>query len=111
MLGSYRYGSEHVTLTCDAVTEGGVGTFGWDDEGTPAGTHTLVGEGRFHDYLSSRDTAARIQRTSTGTMRASGWDRIPLIRMTNVSLAAGRGGTLVIQKDKMDNATYDGGIE
>ena len=94
MLGSYRYGSEHVTLTCDAVTEGGVGTFGWDDEGTPAGTHTLVGEGRFHDYLSSRDTAARIQRTSTGTMRASGWDRIPLIRMTNVSLAAGRGGTL-----------------
>lgn len=94
MLGSFRYGSEHVTLTCDSITEGGVGTFGWDDEGTPAGKHTLVGEGRFTDYLSSRDTAARIQRASTGTVRASGWDRIPLIRMTNVSLAPGNAGSL-----------------
>lgn len=93
-LGAYRYGSEHVTLTCDAVAEGGMGTFGWDDEGTPSGTHALVHEGRFTDYLSSRDTAARIGRTSTGTLRASGWDRIPLIRMTNVSLAPGSAGSL-----------------
>ncbi len=94
MLDGFRYGSPAVTLTCDAVTEGGLGTFGWDDEGTPAGTHALVREGMFVDYLSSRDTAARIGRASTGTVRASGWDRIPLIRMTNVSLAPGNAGTL-----------------
>lgn len=91
MLGGYRYGSDVVTLTCDSIAEGGLGTFGWDDEGTPAGKHMLVEDGMFVDYLSSRDTAAEIGRASTGTMRASGWDRIPLIRMTNVSLAAGKG--------------------
>jgi TldD protein len=93
MTGSFRYGSDVVTLTADSVAEGGLGTFGWDDEGTPAGTHTLVERGVFTDWLSSRETAAGIGRASTGTMRASGWDRTPLIRMTNVSLAA-REGTL-----------------
>jgi TldD protein len=93
MTGSFRYGSDVVTLTADSVAEGGLGTFGWDDEGTPAGTHTLVERGVFTDWLSSRETAAGIGRSSTGTMRASGWDRTPLIRMTNVSLAA-REGTL-----------------
>jgi TldD protein len=91
MLGHFRYGSDVVTLTADSVAEGGLGTFGWDDEGTPAGRHVLVDRGRFVDYLSSRETAAELGRASTGTMRASGWDRIPLIRMTNVSLAPGDG--------------------
>ncbi len=93
-LGSFRYGSDVVTLTADSIAPGGLGTFGWDDEGTPAGKHVLVDRGLFTDYLSSRETAAEIGRTSTGTMRASGWDRIPLIRMTNVSLAPGNAGTL-----------------
>jgi TldD protein len=91
MMGSFRYGSDVVTLTADSVAEGGLGTFGWDDEGTPAGTHALVDRGVFTDWLSSRETAAGIGRPSTGTMRASGWDRTPLIRMTNVSLAPREG--------------------
>lgn len=89
--GSFRYGSDLVTITADSVAEGGPGTFGWDDEGTPAGTHPLVERGTFVDFLSSRETAAVIGRSSTGTMRASGFDRVPLVRMTNVSLAPGRG--------------------
>lgn len=92
-LGTFRYGSEHVTMTAGSTAEGGVGTFGWDDEGTPAGEHVLVDRGTLVDFLSSRETAAAIGRASTGTMRASGFDRIPLIRMTNVSLAP-RSGTL-----------------
>jgi TldD protein len=91
MMGSFRYGSDIVTLTADSVAEGGLGTFSWDDEGTPAGTHVLVDRGVFTDWLSSRETAAGIGRASTGTMRASGWDRTPLIRMTNVSLAPREG--------------------
>jgi TldD protein len=73
-----------------------MGTFGWDDEGVHAGKHTLVQEGLFVDYLSSRETAAQIGRASTGTMRADGWSRTPLIRMVNVSLEPGtrEGSTL-----------------
>jgi TldD protein len=37
----------------------------------------------------SRETAPLLGLTSNGCMRASGWNRIPLIRMTNVSIEPG----------------------
>lgn len=92
-LGSYRYGSPLVDLTADSLRPGGLGTFGYDDEGTPACSEPLVREGIFCGYLSSRETAARIGRASSATMRADSWNRAPLIRMVNVSLEP-RSGTL-----------------
>ena len=97
-LDTLRYGSPVVNLTADATLPGGLGTFGWDDEGIPAQRVELVREGLFVGYLSSRETAARLAQLkgrdadamrSGGAMRASGWNRIPLIRMTNVSLEPG----------------------
>ena len=89
MLGSFRYGSEQVTITADATRPQGLGTFGWDDEGVPAQRTVLVDHGMFSGYMSSRETAAEFGWESSGTMRADGWSRIPLIRMTNVNLEAG----------------------
>jgi TldD protein len=89
MLGGFRYGSEAVTITADATRAPGLGTFGWDDEGTPAQRTVLVDRGRFSGYMSSRETAARFGRESSGAMRAESWNRIPLIRMTNVNLEPG----------------------
>ena len=86
LLGKLRYGSHLVDLVADSTSAGGMGTFGWDDEGIAAGKRHLVREGLFVDYLSSRETAAALGRASTGTMRAEGWNRTPLIRMVNVSL-------------------------
>jgi TldD protein len=94
LLGKLRYGSPLVTIVADATSAGGYGTFGWDDEGVPAGKHALVERGLFVDYLSSRETAAALGRASTGTMRAEGWNRTPIIRMVNVSLEPGDAGTL-----------------
>ena len=86
-LGSgFRYGSELVTIVADATASGGMGTFGWDDEGVAAQAVPLVQDGIFAGYLSSRETAPRIGRSSGGAMRADGWNRIPLIRMTNINL-------------------------
>src|SRR6476659_6716803 len=82
----FRYGSELVTIVADATATGGMGTFGWDDEGVAAQAVPLVKEGTFVGYLSSRETAPRIGRSSGGAMRADGWNRIPLIRMTNINL-------------------------
>ena len=82
----FAYGSEHVTITADATTPGGLGTFGWDDEGVAAGRVPLIDRGRLTGYLSSRETAPRIGRVSGGSMRADGWNRLPLIRMTNINL-------------------------
>ncbi len=82
----FRYGSDLVTIVADATASGGLGTFGWDDEGVAAQAIPLVKDGIFSGYLSSRETAPRIGLRSGGAMRADGWNRIPLIRMTNVSL-------------------------
>jgi TldD protein len=87
--GSFRYGSEAVNITADSTILGGLGTFGYDDEGVPAQSVPIVREGLFLDYLTSRETATAIGQRSNGAMRASGWNRIPLIRMTNVNLDPG----------------------
>ncbi|MFQ5941956.1 MAG: TldD/PmbA family protein [Anaerolineales bacterium] len=88
-LNNFRYGSEVVNITAESVRPNGLGTFGWDDEGVPAQSTPIVKEGEFVGYLMSRETAPRLGLTSNGSMRASGWNRIPLIRMTNVSLEPG----------------------
>ena len=86
---NFRYGSDIVNLTADSVRPTGLGTFGWDDEGVPASSTPLVQNGEFVGYLMSRETASKLGLASNGCMRADGWNRIPLIRMTNVSLEAG----------------------
>jgi TldD protein len=91
-LGSLRYGSDIVNVVADARIEhgAGLGTFAFDDEGVPAQCTSIIRDGMFTGYLTSRETAAEIgQPRSNGAMRADGWARIPLIRMTNVSLVAG----------------------
>ncbi|MGH9722406.1 MAG: TldD/PmbA family protein [Bryobacteraceae bacterium] len=92
-LGKLRYGSEIVNVVCDARVEHGpgLGTFAFDDEGVPAQSTDIIRDGRFVGYMTSRETAAVAGLSrSNGTMRADGWERIPLIRMTNVSLKPGR---------------------
>lgn len=88
-LNTFHYGSPVVNLTADSVRSLGLGTFGWDDEGVPAQSSQLVREGLFVGYLMSRETASKLGRYSNGCMRASGWNRIPIIRMVNVSLEPG----------------------
>jgi TldD protein len=88
-LKGFRYGSNIVNLTADSVSATGLGTFGWDDEGIPASRTPLVRDGLFVGYLMSRETASTLGVQSNGCMRADGWNRIPLIRMTNVSLEPG----------------------
>jgi TldD protein len=88
-VGSLRCGSEHVTVTSDATIPGSLGSFGWDDEGVPAQRDYLVRDGILVGLQSSRESAPAIARTSNGCMRADGWNRIPLVRMTTVSLEPG----------------------
>ena len=88
-LNTFQYGSEVVNLTAESLRPLGLGTFGWDDEGVPAQSTPIVKDGLFVGYLMSRETASQLGKVSNGCMRASGWNRTPLIRMTNVSLEAG----------------------
>jgi len=91
-LGTLKYASDIVNVVADATPAHGpgLGTFAYDDEGVAAQATPIVKDGLFVGYLTSRETAAAAgQARSGGAMRAEGWNRIPLIRMTNVSLLPG----------------------
>lgn len=88
--GRLRFGSPHVSMTADATVPGGMGTFGWDDDGVPAMKTKLVDKGIFTGYLTSRETAAGLGLpVAIGSARAEGWQHFPIVRMVNVSLDPG----------------------
>ena len=89
-LGNFRYGSEVVNITADATIPWGLGTFGYDDEGVQAQKTDIIKNGLFVGYLTSRETARQLKLgPSNGTMRADGWGRTPIVRMTNINLLPG----------------------
>ncbi|HEY4054445.1 MAG TPA: TldD/PmbA family protein [Terriglobales bacterium] len=91
-LRTLKYGSEIVNVVADARQEHGpgLGTFAFDDEGVPAQCTPIITNGLFTGYLSSRETASLIGlQRSGGTLRAEGWNRLPIIRMTNISILPG----------------------
>ena len=100
--GRLQYASELVSITADATIPGGLGSFGWDDEGVPAQRIPIIVDGVFEDFISSRETAGTIGGTSTGAMRADGWQNLPLIRMTNINIEPGEGSLADIIGDTMD---------
>jgi len=89
MVGHFKYGSERVNIFADATCPGGLGTFGYDDEGVKAQRVPIISHGILVNLLTSRETAHHLEKESNGTMRADGWNRIPLIRMTNINLEPG----------------------
>ena len=96
-IGSFKYGSPLVNIVADATLDGGLGSFGFDDEGVEARRFPLITKGIWKDLLTSRETAAEANellgkdyfQSSNGTMRASFSNRIPLIRMTNIIMEPG----------------------
>jgi TldD protein len=104
-LGSLRYGSEHMNITADPTTPGGLGSFAFDDEGVPAESTPVVEAGRLTGFLTSRETAARIGAGNGGSMRADGWNRMPLVRMTNLHIEPGEGALEDLLAD-VDDGIY-----
>jgi TldD protein len=89
LVGKLRVGSQLVNVTADATLPGGMGSYGYDDEGVPAQRTVIVEDGVFRGYLTGRESAAALGVRSSGAARADGWARIPLVRMSNVSIEPG----------------------
>ncbi|WP_433083438.1 TldD/PmbA family protein [Dactylosporangium sp. CA-052675] len=102
-INQLRYGSELMNITIDPTIPGALGSFGYDDEGTPAQQRYAVRDGIWVGTLAGRDSAAVAGLDYAGSVRADGWARLPMVRMTNVGLLPGP-HTL----DEMIAATEDG---
>jgi len=106
-IGGLRYGSELLNVTADATSPGGLGSFGWDDEGTPGARTPLIAAGELQAALSDRQSAAAIGLDhSGGCARADGFARQPIVRMTNVSIEPGQAGTLADLIADTDTGLY-----
>ncbi len=90
-LGDLRFGSELMNVTADATLPGALGTFGYDDEGTPAQRVDIVRDGVWRGVLSGRDSAGLAGVAPGGMVRGDGFDRLPMVRMTNVGILPGEG--------------------
>lgn len=89
-LGSLRYGSQIMNVTGDRVTQHGLASVGWDDEGVSAQRFDIVRDGRLVGYQLNRQMAAEKNLgRSNGCAYADSPGHIPLQRMPNVSLMPG----------------------
>ena len=88
-LGALRFGSDLMTVTADATLPGALGSFGYDDEGTPAHPVDIVRNGIWTGVLSGRDSAAVAELPCGGMMRSDGYAGLPMVRMTNIGLLPG----------------------
>jgi TldD protein len=92
-LGTFRVGSDVMTVVADRTTEHGLATVAVDDEGVAAQAWPLVSDGVLAGFQTDRRTAAVMGAArSTGCAFAESGLHPPLARMPNVSLRPAGGG-------------------
>ncbi len=84
-----RIGTQLLTGVDDATDPGAWGSFGFDDEGTPAQRTVLFDRGVCTDYLSDRLRAAELGVPRSGNGRRQSYAHLPIPRMTNSYILAG----------------------
>ncbi|MFX0050594.1 MAG: TldD/PmbA family protein, partial [Candidatus Hermodarchaeota archaeon] len=91
--GDYKYGSEIVTLVCDPNIPHAIGSIKYDDEGVRTKKFNLIENGIFKNYMMDRETAFEMgYKHSFGNARIDSYNRIPLIRMSNIHLVPDKQG-------------------
>ena len=105
-LGKLEYGSSLMNVTGDRLTEHGLSTVGWDDEGVAAQSWDIVKDGLLVGYQTDRRISARVnQSRSNGCAFADSPAHVPIQRMPNVSLQPSPTGPTI---DKLIESVEDG---
>jgi len=94
LIGKLQYGPEFMNVLGDRTQEGALATIGWDDEGVPADSWSIVKDGVLVDYQTTREQVGRISdltgiTRSHGCSHAQSWEWVQLQRMPNISLMPG----------------------
>lgn len=84
-----RIGTELISGVDDATVAGAWGSFGFDDEGTPAQRTVLFDRGVCTDYLTDRLRATELGLARSGNARRQSYAHLPIPRMTNTYILPG----------------------
>ncbi|HEC31752.1 MAG TPA: TldD/PmbA family protein [Deltaproteobacteria bacterium] len=88
-----------ITVIDDATLPYKRGSYGIDDEGTPARCNVLVEKGVLEGYMYDRLTALKDGRESTGNGRRESYRYRPIPRMSNTYIAPGETDPATILKE------------
>jgi TldD protein len=107
-LGNLKYGSHLMNVTGDRLTEHGLSTVGFDDEGVAAQKWQIVKDGVLVGYQTDRRISAVLnQERSNGCAYADSPGHVPIQRMPNVSLQPDPNGpTLEKLIESVDDGIY-----
>ena len=84
-----EFGGAHLNILDDATLPDLRGSYAFDDEGTPAQRIHLIHEGKLTGRLHSRETAAEMKETASGSARAISFRHPPIVRMSNTFIKPG----------------------
>jgi TldD protein len=85
-----RVASELCTVVDDGTIPNRRGSLNMDDEGNPTQRTVLIENGVLRGYLQDRLSAGLMKMTHTGNGRRENYEHIPMPRMTNTYMLAGR---------------------
>jgi TldD protein len=92
-LHKLQYAAPWVNFVADRTQAFGRSTVAYDDEGVPAQRWYVVKDGILNDYLTDRETAFRLGKsTSNGSAFADSWSSTPMVRIPNLGLEPGKPG-------------------
>ncbi|MCB5248104.1 MAG: TldD/PmbA family protein [Candidatus Cloacimonadales bacterium] len=91
MLGIFKYGSDILNIYSDSTDPRGLGYHPIDDEGVPGRRVDIIKDGILRDQQTSRHIAHKLGLEPSSNMKASFADDFPLVRMTNLCIAPGKG--------------------
>lgn len=80
--------SDMVNIVDDASLKEGFGYYPYDVEGVKTERNQLIKDGKLVSLLTSRETASKLNRSSSGNARSSLSDQ-PIVRMSNTFLEPG----------------------
>jgi TldD protein len=84
-----KIGSDLISIV-DNPSADGFGNYAYDDEGIKAQKTLILEQGVLKNYLNSRETARKTGNPTNGHARASGYDDVPIVRMSNTYVLRGK---------------------
>jgi len=101
----FKVGSSQANVSDDPTIAHSNGYCPIDDEGIEARKRRLIVDGRVSEFLLNRSTSGQIGAKNNGASRSAGFDREPIIRMSNTFVEPGDYTTEELL-DEVDDGIY-----
>jgi len=107
-LSGQKIAPSNVTIVDSPRDFSSLGSYPFDDEGTPAQTTYVVKHGTVGSCLTDRRTSAILKTNSTGNSRSFWYDATPKVRMSNFVMLPGERTFQNILRDTKDGLLVKG---